>query len=228
MIDQDLSRYKSFVQENYPNTGAVGNIVFDKIYIEVKKNMTFIKLIKKIDNQSDNTRTQLYQDFQLFNLRILYHLPSNDEFVNNIIVRVVSENILRLCLSLINKECADIHVMSYNNLISNLEERAFSRRYPTLYDHLTRLFGNYSQDVHGENIGRLSEKEYLTSIRNIQSINELQKILKVYENISKEIVPFFLKEIKTKREDLNVGVLSEIERVVGQEAYEKNFCRKEI
>lgn len=72
-----------------------------KIYV-IQSNIHFMNLIRDIDKNQDKVRDELYENYYLLHLRVLYHLPSNDEFINKILIRTIVRNILRLCVSLLN------------------------------------------------------------------------------------------------------------------------------
>lgn len=219
MFISEYEKYKKYINDFYPESYVSNSGDLNNIHHAINKNISFIKTIKRIDRNSNDERIRLFDDFHLLHLRVLYHLPSNDEYVNNILIRAISENILRLTVSMINKESTNIIEMSYSTMISKLEEKGFSRRYNSLYQNLTNYFGQYSKDVHGQTIARQSEQEYLTMIRRANTQAHLQRLLRVYNNIFEDITPFFLKEMSIKRSQHSVGELSAIINVTGEEIY---------
>ncbi|MFJ8099431.1 hypothetical protein [Lysinibacillus sp. NPDC096212] len=223
MSDVNFSKYSTFINEYFPNSGVSGSPYLIKIYEIVNRNIHFMKLIKKIDSDLHPERQRLYDDFHLLSLRMLYHLPSNDEFINNIIVRATSENILRIVLSFIDEKCTDIISLSYSSIMDSLAKKGFSQRYPDLHKKLSNYFGNYSKDVHGQNLTKLSEKEYLVSIREENNEKHLSKLYSVYDKISLTFIPCILSEMDVKKKTIPTGILSEMLNLVGEEVYYKYF-----
>jgi hypothetical protein len=167
-----------------------------------------MNLIREIDNEKDSVRDELYETFYLLNLRVLYHLPSNDEFVNSVIIRAIVENLYRLSVSILKCNVDNVKEASFSTMKTALESKGFQHRYKELSEHLSNNFGTYSKDVHGQNVYKLSEQEYLVSIRTTENIEHLNRVWNVYTKLNKAMIPFFLKEIRTKNSDLNAASLS--------------------
>ncbi|MBU7595727.1 hypothetical protein [Metabacillus halosaccharovorans] len=220
MVDIEYLKYEHFVKENFPNSTVPNTRNMKKLYVIIQSNIRFMKLIKDIDKEQDKVRNELYETFYLLHLRVLYHLPSNDEFINKILIRTIVENILRLCASLLNCNIGSLKEASFNTLNNNLEGKGFQHRYKDLSNTLNNNFGTFSKDVHGENIHKLSEKEFLVSIRKADNIIHLERLLNVYKEINRAIIPFFLKEIRTTKSDLSGATLSVLLNIVGEDNYE--------
>lgn len=222
MDSLEFKKYKKFIGEFYPESGIIEDSSIKNIYSVINNNINFMKLVQKIDNTINIERSKLYKDFYFIHLRVLYHIPSNDVFINNILVRLVSENILRLVVSFLSPNCASISSMSYSQMIEELNGKGFPRRYAGLHHSLTNIFGRYSQDVHGETIHRYSE-EYLLMIRRKVNTSSLSSLANVYKGINKEIIPFFLKELSIKKDEIETPLLSEMLKLIGEENYNNFF-----
>ncbi|QUW21363.1 hypothetical protein JSQ81_16370 [Sporosarcina sp. Marseille-Q4063] len=223
MFNPEFEKYKSFIEQYYPESGVISNPVIREIYNSVNKSINFMKMIKNIDSTINSERKKLYNDFNLIHLRVLYHLPSNDVFINNILVRLTSENILRLAVSFINPQSDSISNMTYSQMIEELKQKGFPQRYPDLYNNITNYFGRYSKDVHGETIHRYSENDLLMMIRKKKDVKSLASLSKVYENIVDDIVPFFLKELSTEKTKIETPVLSQMYTILGEDIYNQFF-----
>lgn len=220
MRDLEFIKYESFVAKYYLDSYLTNtNLTYD-IYKIIRNNIDFMEIIRKIDVEKDPDREDMYQSFYLLNLRILYHIPSNDPFINGIIVRTVVENLFRLSVSLLKCTVENIAEAGFSKLKESSEMKGFNHRYKAFYNCLCNNFGNFSKDVHGKNVNKLSDQEVLISIRTNDNEVELKKLIRVYKEINTEMIPFFLKEIKTKKMDLDVANLHKLLNVIGEENYQ--------
>lgn len=219
MSDIEFSKYAAFVEKNFLNSPVPNTKLMQDIYNIIQNNIKFMDLIRQIDKERNEERDLLYQTFYLLNIRTLYHLPSNDQFVNGIIIRAIVENLTRLNVSLLKCTIVDLKEASFSTMKTALESKGFQHRYKDYYDCLCNNFGTYSKDVHGENVHKLSEQEFLISIRSTENEEHLKKILKVYRKINELMIPFFLKEIRTKKTDLNAANLHKMLSIVGDMNY---------
>ncbi|HAU32864.1 hypothetical protein ACOSZE_15510 [Lysinibacillus fusiformis] len=225
MSELEFARYKTFTTEYFPNSPVTNSGITRKIYNVVQHNIDFMKLLDSVDSEADRERKNLYKTYYLLNLRVLYHLSSNDPFIDGVIIRAIVENLLRLATSLLKFESRNIIDLSFSDMKDALESKGFQHRYREFYENLCNYFGTYSKDVHGENVYRLSEQEFLVSIRKDKDEEHLNKLFRVYSKLNELMIPFFLKEISTKQKDLTVGNLSKILSLVGEGNYEL-FCSK--
>ena len=224
MFKSEYERYLAFIGRYYPETGVQTNSTLQKIHACIHKNIRFMKIIEEIEKEVYLERKKLYEGFYLIHLRALYHLASNDEVINNIIVRLLSENILRLAVSYINPQTQNITGLSYLEIKDNLKSKGFPSRYPDLYQVLTSNYGKYSQDIHGETIHKFSESEYLVMIRsNADTAKSIEGLFRVYDNITDKIIPFFLAEGNFKKKEIESSVLSRILGIVGEDVYHQYF-----
>ncbi|MFC4389265.1 hypothetical protein ACFOZ1_15900 [Gracilibacillus marinus] len=220
MLNIEFLKYENFAKEYFHNSTVPKTGIMKKIYEVIQSNIHFMNLIRDIDKNQDKVRGELYETYYLLHLRVLYHLPSNDEFINKILIRTIVENILRLCVSLLDCNIGNLKEASFSTLKTNLENKGFQHKYKGLSDALNNNFGTYSKDVHGETVHKLSEKEYLVSIRTADNNLHLARLLNVYKELNSAIIPFFLKEIKTSKSDLSGATLSVMLNIVGEDNYD--------
>jgi hypothetical protein len=219
LSDIEFSKYGAFVEKHFPNSPVPNTKLMRDIYDVIQNNIEFMDLIRQIDIEGNEERDTIYQTFYLLNIRTLYHMPSNDQFVNGIIIRAIVENLFRLSVSLLKCQIVDLKEASFSTLKTALESKGFQHRYKDFYECLCNNFGTYSKDVHGEYVHKLSEQEFLISIRTTENVEHLKRILKVYKKINERMIPFFLKEIRTKKINLNAANLNRMLNIVGDSNY---------
>lgn len=218
--DLEYQKYKNFMVEYFPKSPIPNFEAYsNKIFQYSIQNINFIRLISKLDSHADQEQMELYKTFEILHLRTLYHLPSNDNFIDKIIIRALTENILRLTVRLLNYQHGNINKLSYSEIIEYLEGKGIQHRYKDFYAIFTNYFGKFSKDVHGFNIPKISTQDYLINIRIIPEEKHLLEISKVYENINKLFIPLFLKETTIKKTDLPSAELSKLLTIVGEENY---------
>lgn len=221
MYDIEFTKYKKFVIEYFPHSPLVKNAMLKNIYVSVKHNIDFIKLISEIEGNEDTERKNLYKVFNHLNLRALYHFPSNDYFVYSLFVRAIVENLLRISINLFKcKFDGEIDQLNFTDMKNILKSQGFNHRYKDLYDNLTNYYGRYSKDIHLKNAQSIVEHEFLVKIRKNLNEQKLNEFKNVYNRLGKLLVPFILKEIPTTKNDLPSAYLSRLLNTVGQHNYD--------
>lgn len=219
MYKLEFEKYQKYIASYYPETYIIQSHALQRIHQSINKNIKFLDVMRKVEKNISSERDRLYNDFKLLHLRALYHLPSNDEYINNIMVRTISENIFRITVSIICPESEEIIEMSFNTMKNKLNEKGFSYRHKQFYDNLTNYFGRYSKDVHGQTVTNYSQEEYLTMIRKKNTNSHLQSLLGVYDAIFEDLTVFMLKEIRVSQSEQPVAVLSALMEIIGEEKY---------
>lgn len=225
----EYEKYLRFIEDYFPKSPVVKFKKFNYSFYEIiNQNINFIRLMTKLDTEASKERKQLYKNFELLNLRILYHWPSNDNFINKVIIRALVENILKIAVSYLNYKDATktVDSLSFTEIKNFLTQKGIPIKHKDFYENMTNYFSHYSSDVHGSTIHQLSTEEYLVNIREHHSEQDFKKLLDVHKKINELAIPFFLKETSVTKHQLNSALLSSLLRTVGDTNYGIFYDRK--
>ncbi|EKI8122797.1 hypothetical protein PFU88_001168, partial [Enterococcus faecalis] len=151
MYEQEFIKYKKFISDSFPKSSILHEQGLEKVHKFLYQDMLLIDFASQYDLEITDERKQFYNDFMNIILRILYHLPLKDIYVNRILTRTLAECTAKITLTYFS-EVNDIKKMNMKQIKEELQKKGVNARYKDFYETITSFFGEYSTDVHGRNI----------------------------------------------------------------------------
>lgn len=175
------SEYKSYLEfmENYfPRSSMSKQAKVEKIKEIIHFNFKAIKVLDiyfHIDSIDIDTK-KLINDLRFYFMRLLYILPTNDYFFIDVVLRAMSENLLRIVYISTHEN------LTYNDVISCNYRKLWKEGIKTtnafqIYNHslsnVNRIFGSKSSTIHS------SQNEYDNQIKYLVNIMENDTVISI-------------------------------------------------
>ncbi|HDR3495924.1 TPA: hypothetical protein QCN48_001266 [Bacillus toyonensis] len=220
----EYQHYVSFIKENYPQSAFLRaeEGLTKKLFISIHDSLIISEIFSDIKSLN-LTSTQLLGDQKLIFLKVLYILPTNDDFQFYSIMRANVENLLRILLSAFKPEMRyrEIKEIGYSTINTMLDETYLSKKFKRELSDLYSYFGAFSKNIHKvseETTTILYLKEMMSKTlvaKSIESqITSLEKIKGILINV-------FLDIFKLKSDAFDTPQLVRLHSILGDEEYEK-------
>lgn len=194
MYKQEFIKYKEFITDSFPKSSILEEQELEKVHKFLFQDMLLIDFANRYDLEITDERKQFYNDFMNIILRILYHLPLKDIYVNRILTRTLAECTAKITLTYFS-EVSDIKKMSMKQIKEELAKKGVNVRHQDFYETITSFFGEYSTDVHGRNISTAYDNSYLYQLINTDNSTFISELIKIHEKLNKGIISCFSEQI---------------------------------
>lgn len=209
LYNQEFLKYNKFISDSFPKSVISEQKELEKIYNLLYQDMLLIDFASLHDLKITDERKQFYNDFTNIILRILYHLPLKDIYVNRILTRTLAECTAKITLTYFS-EITDIQQMSMKLIKEELKKKGVHVKYKDFYETITSFFGEYSTDVHGRNISTHYDNSYLYQLLNTDSTFFINDLIKIHEKLNKGIISCFSEQIEYDKSTANIAKFSSI------------------
>ncbi|MDA2595559.1 hypothetical protein PDQ40_07795 [Bacillus cereus group sp. Bc061] len=220
----EYQNYFAFIKESYPQSAFLKSDegLVKKLFLNIHDSLIISEIFSGIKSLNPIC-AQLLADQKLIYLKILYVLPTNDDFQFYSIMRANVENLLRILLSAFKPEMTyhEIKGTSFSTLNSLLDATYLNHKYKVELSELYSYFGTFSRNIHkisNEQNTILYLKEMMSRALNIKS---LQGKITSLEKIKVILINVFLDIYKIKSDSLDTPQLVRIHSILGDEEYEK-------
>jgi hypothetical protein len=222
--EKEYQNYLSFIQENYPQSAYLKSeeILVRKLFFSIHNSINITDVFSSIKSLHA-TCIQLLSDQKLIYLKVLYTIPTNDDFQFYSIMRANVENLLRILLYAFKPDMSyrKIKDTSFSTINELLDATYLNEKYKVELSEMYSYFGTFSKNIHkisnvANSILYLKEmmKQTITAKSLITKITSLEKI----ENI---LINVFLDIYKIKSSSLDTPQLSKLHSILGEEKYGK-------
>lgn len=182
-LKDEYQRYLRFIKNMYPRSSLLKEGQLNKFSNIIHINLKAIKLLNtyfEIDCIDQDTKL-LINDLRFYFMRLLYILPTNDFYFIDVILRTMSENILRIIYVTTHEGT------SYDNIITFSHRQLWNNgikctetyhTYKEAISSLNRIYGTKSSTVHSSQnkydntinyLVNLMEKDTIISVRQLSS-----------------------------------------------------------
>lgn len=214
--------YLDFLQQYFPDSAFLkfseGDI--KGIFNTINQTSVYIDAVHN-SNALTEEKKKLLIDLRVMLVKVLYTLPSNDEFQYNAIMRAVVENILRLFLSTTdNFTYSSLKKIGFSSAQKSLKDSALYSSYKSDIDITFSYFGKFSKDIHslGFNTNTIL---YLVHMRTTKYENNLNNKISIFSKIQNIILYSLTPALEIKSESLDSGNLVKIHTMLGDRKYQK-------
>jgi len=194
LYEQEFIKYKKFISDSFPKSSILHEQGLEKVHKFLYQDMLLIDFASQYDLEITDERKQFYNDFMNIILRILYHLPLKDIYVNRILTRTLAECTAKITLTYFS-EVNDIKKMNMKQIKEELQKKGVNARYKDFYETITSFFGEYSTDVHGRNISIAYDNSYLYQLINTEDSKFVSELIKIHKKLNEGIISCFSKQI---------------------------------
>lgn len=195
MYKQEFIKYKKFISDSFPKSSILEEQDLEKVHKFLFQDMLLIDFASQYDLEITDERKQFYNDFMNIILRILYHLPLKDIYVNRVLTRTLAECTAKITLTYFSG-VSDIKKMNMKQIKEELIKKGVNVRYKDFYETITSFFGEYSTDVHGRNISTTYDNSYLYQLINTDDAKFIAELIKIHEKLNEGIISCFSEQIK--------------------------------
>lgn len=209
MYNREYIKYVKFIEKNFPKNNIIKSIKLSNIHKMIYKNILFIDFIAKNETNKNDQRNIFFQDFLNINLRILYHLPLKDTYLNRVLSRTLSECVAKIMLTYFSNK-ADIQSMTMKNIKEELRKKGVNVRYKSLYEFISSNFGVLSADVHGRHLSTKYNNTYLDEMLNSEYDNFISELETFHNKLNEHLLPCLLQETSYDKSTANVATLTSI------------------
>ncbi|ENJ6136857.1 hypothetical protein [Bacillus sp. TD11] len=220
----EFQHYFAFIQETYPQSAFLKSEegLIRKLFINIHDSLIISEIFSSIKSLNP-VCTQLLTDQKLIYLKILYILPTNDDFQFYSIMRANVENLLRILLSAFKPEMTyqDIKTTKFSTLNDLLDATYLNQKYKVELSELYSYFGTFSKKIHkisNEQNTILYLKEMMSKTLDGKSLRS--KITSM-EKIKGILINVFLDIYKIKSSSFDTPQLVRLHSILGEEEYEK-------
>ncbi|HDR7866549.1 hypothetical protein COM04_03180 [Bacillus wiedmannii] len=220
----EFQHYFAFIKETYPQSAFLKSEegLIKKLFINIHDSLIISEIFSSIKSLNP-VCTQLLTDQKLIYLKILYILPTNDDFQFYSIMRANVENLLRILLSAFKPEMTyqDIKTTKFSTLNDLLDATYLNQKYKVELSELYSYFGTFSKKIHkisNEQNTILYLKEMMSKTLDGKSLRS--KITSM-EKIKGILINVFLDIYKIKSSSFDTPQLVRLHSILGEEEYEK-------
>lgn len=213
MFITEYEKYKDFIRENFPNNNIIESSKLPNVHKIIYQNLLFIDFVSKNETSKNSQRDVFFQDFLNINLRILYHLPLKDIYLNRVLSRILSECTAKILLSYFS-DVSDIQTLTMKKIKEELRKKGIHKRYKLLYEFISGNFGTLSADVHGRELSRKYNNAYLSEMLNDKHDSFMIQLENFHKGINEYLLPCLLETITYDKSTANeakiLAILEEI------------------
>lgn len=188
-LTKEYESYLKFTKNFFPGSSILKANQIDKFKNIIQINLKSIKLLDTyfhVDYIRDDTK-RLINDLRFFYMRLLYALPMNDYFFIDVILRSMSENLLRIVYISTNENLTYTDVIScnYRKLWKDgIKRTHVFQTYKDNLSNINRIFSSKSLTIHN------SQNEYDNHIEHLVNLMSDDTIISI-EQLKSDIKAMF-------------------------------------